>query len=117
MRVVFGRSSTPPINVGVVGVSGGVGTGQRGVPDFFKIDDGDVLFLIEGSAYRGVVGVARGVESRELNDGEGGSGAIVGVGRRTSGFGTMRLRVGQGGGLGNKESEKPALSEPVSSLE
>lgn len=97
--------------VGDVG-SAGENTAGDGCPDvFFRIDTGEVLFLaewIEGAADRGVVGVAKGVESPELNDGEGGSGAIEGVGNKTSGFGA-RLRTVKGGGAGNKDSEKPVL--------
>lgn len=65
------------------------------------------------------MGVATGVESLELYDidGEGGRGAIVGVGSRTSGFGVVRLRNGKGGGAGNRDSEKPGLVWLVSSLE
>jgi hypothetical protein len=61
------------------------------------------------------VGVATGVESLELKDGEGGRGAILGVGNKTSGFGVVRLRIV--GGAGNKANGNVASLSVVSSLE
>jgi hypothetical protein len=78
----------------VVGVVGDAGHGAKAVEGFFNMP-----FRRQGSLKRGVVGVATGVDSPELKDGEGGRGAMLGVGKSTRGLG-VRLR-GIGGGAGN----------------
>lgn len=67
----------------------GGGTVWRSLPGNFA-DFGEETFEERSPEF----GVAKGVESVELSKGDGGCGATVGVGSKTSGWGLLRTRIG-----------------------
>lgn len=76
------------------------------------------VFDIDGDAMtRGEVGVASGVESRELKevlDGESDKEVIEAGDRKMSGLGTF-FRIMRGGGAGKSDKGKSGFDDPSSS--